>query len=375
LEDVIEFYGIELSPAGGALMIEPSLEVACEASYAERCMKKQHPYRATIAPISEEKVRPLWSVMIPTYHCAPYLRETLSSVVAQDPGPERMQIEVIDDHSIHDNPAAVVEELGHGRVGFYQQLENVGHVRNFETCLQRSRGELIHLLHGDDYVRDGFYRKMQRVFERNPGTGAVFCRYILMDEQSHWTTISHLEQPESGVLHNWLERIAAGQRIVTPSIVVRREVYEKLGGFDRRIVCCGEDWEMWVRIATHYPVGYEVEPLAVYRYKPLHSLTPSRVIQIMQDMRMAAEIIQSYLPSHLPHSIAHKLINKARESYACWPLTMAGEMLAEGNIVGGVTQIREILKSSCAPRVIARVMRQLLRCKRRWIGRKLHPTG
>ena len=338
-------------------------------------MQEQHPYRATIAPISEEKSRPLWSVMIPTYHCAHYLRETLSSVLVQDPGPELMQIEVIDDHSVQDNPAAVVEELGHGRVSFYQQPENVGHVRNFETCLQRSRGEWIHLLHGDDYVRDGFYRKMQQVFDKNPGTGAVFCRHILMDEQGHWTTIAHLEQPESGVLNNWLERIAAGQRMVTPSIVVRRDVYEKLGGFDRRITCCGEDWEMWVRIATHYPVGYEVEPLAVYRYKPLDSLAPSRVMQIMQDMRMAAEIVQSYLPSHLPQAIASKLLNKARESYACWPLTIAGGMLAEGDIVGGVAQIQEILKSSCSPGVIARVIRQILRSERRWIGRKLHLAG
>ena len=40
---------------------------------------------------------------------------------------------------------------------------------------------------------------------------------------------------------------------MTPSIVVRRSVYERLGSFDRRLVCA-EDWEMWVRIAAHYPI-------------------------------------------------------------------------------------------------------------------------
>ena len=43
---------------------------------------------------------PFWSVMIPTYNPrADYLEETLHSVLQQDPGPEQMQIEVIDDGS------------------------------------------------------------------------------------------------------------------------------------------------------------------------------------------------------------------------------------------------------------------------------------
>ena len=81
-------------------------------------MDEKHPYRATIPPILDGTARPLWSVMIPTYNCVNYLRETLASVLAQDPGPEIMQIEVVDDHSTKDDPAAVVEELGCGRVGF-----------------------------------------------------------------------------------------------------------------------------------------------------------------------------------------------------------------------------------------------------------------
>jgi glycosyltransferase involved in cell wall biosynthesis len=64
-------------------------------------------YRAVIPLVADGIVRPRWSVMIPTHNCARYLRETLTSVLAQDPGPDVMQIEVVDDHSTKDDPEQV----------------------------------------------------------------------------------------------------------------------------------------------------------------------------------------------------------------------------------------------------------------------------
>lgn len=324
-------------------------------------MNESHPCCATIAPIPEGTSRPLWSVMIPTYNCAKYLRETLASVLAQDPGPDVMQIEVVDDHSTKDNPAAVVEELGKGRVGFYRQPENCGHIRNFQTCLERSQGTLIHLLHGDDCLRDGFYQKMQQAFEKQPEIGAAFCRHIFMDEKSHWQAISLLLQNESGVLSNFLERIVAKQHIQTPSIVVQREVYERLGGFDLR---CGylEDWEMWVRIATRYHVWYEVEPLAIYRVNPASANTgvAKRTGKNLQDLREALKIARSYLPNYLPQTTVNKLINENRECFALYALEDAHQMLNMGDKAGGNAQIREALKCSRSLKVIKKLCRLLL---------------
>jgi len=50
--------------------------------------------RIRLAPVSEGVQRPLWSVMIPTFHCARFLHQTLENVLSQDSGPGVMQIEV-----------------------------------------------------------------------------------------------------------------------------------------------------------------------------------------------------------------------------------------------------------------------------------------
>jgi len=333
-------------------------------------MSEQHPYRATILPVPEGVCPPLWSVMIPTYNCADYLRQTLAGILAQDPGAEVMQIEVVDDHSTLDDPAAVVAELGWGRVEFYQQPQNVGYIRNFETCLQRSRGQLIHLLHGDDCVLDGFYRKMQQLFEKYPEIGAAFCRHIIMDDWGHWQRISPLEQTESGVLSNWLERIAVKHPLQTPSMVVRRAVYEKLGGFDRRMLSCGEDWEMWVRIAAEYPMGYEVEPLALYRDRS-NSLTKNsvRTGQNIRDVRKATEIVRAYLPE----ARARELSNKAGEEWASWALHFAQQMIAKRDTAAAITQIQEGFKCSHSAKVIRSTVPLAFKVGKQWLWEMVRP--
>ena len=318
------------------------------------------PYRAEIPPISDSEARSFWSVMIPTFHCARFLGKTLESVLAQDPGPEVMQIEVVDDGSTLDDPESVVAEVGQGRVTFYRQPQNVGHTKNFETCLKRARGKVIHLLHGDDYVLDGFYRKLQHAFESRPEIGAAFCRQIFMDHAGHWEGYSALEQSESGILNNGLEHLALEQRIMTPSIVVRRNVYEQLGGFDSRLICT-EDWEMWVRIAAQYPVWYEVEPLAAYR---MHSASNTgRHVRNGDDIRytrMAIEIFKSYLPREK----ADQLSKRARETYAFSALDTAYSMFLKGDFPAVLAQGREAIYLSRSPRVMQRIGRMLLRAAR-----------
>jgi hypothetical protein len=159
------------------------------------------------------------------------------------------------------------------------------------------------------------------------------------------------------------------QRIQTPAIVVRREVYEKLGTFDSRL-SWSEDWEMWLRIAAQYPVWYEVEPLALYR---MHSNSSSgrhmRTGENMRDLRRAMEIFQFYLPQ----TNASQLLNQAREN---WALEAIGDaapaMMAQGDLIAATIQIQEALKFSLSSKVIQGSLRLFLGIGKLWLQKTLN---
>ena len=223
-----------------------------------------NPYRIKIPKVMDDIKRPLWSVVIPTYNCAEFLKQTMQSVLAQDPGNALMEIIVVDDHSTKDDPEAVIKEFGQGRVQFIRQEKNVGKVKNYETGLTASRGRYIHQLHGDDLVYDGFYKEIETLFNGSPTAGAAFCRTNYIDYGSRVTGVTGMIQDNEGIVPDILEKLYTQQYIQTPSMVVKRVVYETIGCFDRRLDCM-EDWEMWIRIANNYPIATSNKVLAAYR--------------------------------------------------------------------------------------------------------------
>jgi glycosyltransferase involved in cell wall biosynthesis len=217
-----------------------------------------------IDPVPKGSTQPLWSVMIPTYNCAAHLQETLESVLACGVSPDEMRIEVVDDCSTLDDPAAVVNAVGGSRVGFHRQPENVGPTRNFNTCIERSRGRLVHILHGDDFVQPSFYTEVTRAFERWPDVAGVFTRCFIIDEWAELESLSdRLSNAEREPTRDasW---IYYHNPICTPGVVIRRSFYEAHGGFLPELVHTA-DWEMWLRLITRGGAVALNEPLASYR--------------------------------------------------------------------------------------------------------------
>jgi len=247
-----------------------------------------------IRPVAPGIKRPRWSVMIPTYNCARFLRETLETVLSQDINPEEMQIEVIDDCSTLDDPEAVVREFGQGRVSFHRKLTNAGAIHNFNTCIERSTGHYVHILHGDDFIKPDFYRTIEdRVEEHQEEIDLLIVRCLIVDEQGGLVSLSprikELESPSNDPSCMFMNN-----SVRTPGCVVRRSFYERHGGFLTPLVHTA-DWELWAR-ATALGRGLFInEPLAAYRYFDGNDTGRlSRSGQNIIDHYRLAQVLTSY---------------------------------------------------------------------------------
>jgi glycosyltransferase involved in cell wall biosynthesis len=201
--------------------------------------------------------------MIPAYNCAEYLAETLSSVLSQDPGESLMQIEVIDHCSTKDDPASVVSSVGRGRVGFHRKEVNEGPVSVFNECIRRSRGHLVHILHGDDYVLPGFYGEIERLYAKKRTAALFATRSFRVDQHGDIIDVSRrLSELENG--SNAAKALFYETAIQFPSVVMRREFYEVNGGYSpafSHVV----DREMWVRAIAKGGGVVSPKVLACYR--------------------------------------------------------------------------------------------------------------
>ena len=214
---------------------------------------------------TDKKNEPLVSVMIPVYNPSMHLGEALQSVLAQDLGRESMQIAVVDDASQQVDVAALLNKIAPpGRIELYRNQRNLGLAGNWNECVRLARGCVVHILHQDDWIADGFYRRMLPAFERYNDVGMAFCRHAYADSEGRIVYRTHRERWFPGRLAGWLEKIAIKQRIQCASVLVRRSVYEQLGAY-RSDLIYALDWEMWVRIAAHYSVWFEPTLMAFYR--------------------------------------------------------------------------------------------------------------
>jgi GT2 family glycosyltransferase len=305
-----------------------------------------------IPPLSvEDTDRPLWSVMIPVYNCAQYLTEALNSVLSQGILVRDMQIEVVDDASTDTDVAALVKSIGNGRVKYFRQQENIGSLRNFETCINRARGKLVHILHGDDKVREGYYAAITQLFQEYPEAGAAFCRHNCINETGQQVYSQPLEMQQKGILSNWLPKIAERQRTQYAAITIRREVFEKLGGFYG--ITYGEDWEMWTRIARYYPIAYTPAMLADYR-KHSSSISENKYLsgQHIKDIAQAIELIQA----HLPQRQRKTILLKSKRYYAHHCMKIANQLwrkLHNQHVVE--TQVQQVLYLNKEPWIYLKI--------------------
>jgi glycosyltransferase involved in cell wall biosynthesis len=201
-------------------------------------------------------VQPLVSVIIPAYNSSQWIRGTIQSALSQSY--PNVEVLVIDDASTDDTWKILQTYKPPVRVFRNDQNRGISATRN--RSIQESRGSYIALLDHDDLWNPDKLVKQMQLFEKNPDLGLVFCDcWCATDDGRRWRYFEERPAARGHVFNKLLQ----DNFIPCPTAVIPKRFLETLGVF-REEFRCGEEYELFLRIAKQSPVDYVDEPLVTY---------------------------------------------------------------------------------------------------------------
>lgn len=198
---------------------------------------------------------PQVSVVIPAYNAAATIGEALASVFAQTF--DDYEVVVVDDGST-DETAAVVRALG-GRVTLVRQ-ENGGPGAARNAGIRASRGHLVAFLDADDRWLPHKLEAQVAYFRLYPQTGLLHAAVAGRESEAGAGAFEEHPRPPR---HVFCDLFHTDYAIATLTVMARRDVLDAVGLFDERRTVHVEDWDLWLRVAARYPIGYLSQPAAV----------------------------------------------------------------------------------------------------------------
>ncbi|HLO14348.1 MAG TPA: glycosyltransferase family 2 protein [Anaerolineales bacterium] len=216
-----------------------------------------------------------FSVIIPLFNKALYIRRALGSVLAQTV--QDFEVVVVDDGSI-DGSADLVREYTDPRIRLIGQA-NAGASAARNRGIAESKADLIAFLDADDQWNRDFLEQISFLTAKYPAAGLFATSYRMFNGvDTQYPQIRNLAISEGGhgILDNYLKAMLGPAPFYTSSTVVRKEIVQRMGGFPIG-VALGEDLDTWLRIYFDSPMAFMYSHPVVYFAGLPASVTSARI--------------------------------------------------------------------------------------------------
>lgn len=201
-----------------------------------------------------------FSVIVPLYNKAPYVRHALESILTQSF--TNYEVVIVDDGAT-DNSLAIVNdfvktvESGKWKV---ESQPNAGVAAARNNGGAKSKGEYVCFLDADDWWEPMFLEEMDKLIREYPEAGLYAMNYVYYKPGKTHVALKiergYINYPKA-YLHS------DAMPVWTGAASMPRKVFDEMGGFPVGIKL-GEDFLLWAKTALHYQVAFSEKALAYY---------------------------------------------------------------------------------------------------------------
>ena len=213
-----------------------------------------------------------FSVIVPLYNKALFVRKALTSIEAQTY--RNFELIVVNDGST-DGSAAIAEAYLKNRTKLDYRILNqsnsgVAAARNNGVVV--SKGEFVCFLDADDWWEPDFLEEMDKLIHEYPDA-VIYCTNYVYYKPGKTHVVFDIPR---GYINYPEVYIRTGAMPITSNTVsISRRVFDEMRGFPVGIKL-GEDFLLWAKTALHYKVAFCEKPLAYYNNDVPASLRATR---------------------------------------------------------------------------------------------------
>lgn len=272
-----------------------------------------------------------FSVVIPLYNKAPFVRAAVASALGQSLAPN--EVIVVDDGSTDGGLPLLAGSLRDDRLRLVRQTNRgVSAARNLGIAL--AQGDWVALLDADDQWHPNFLAALARAHRHCPAADLLATRFRRLADAPVpvplWAVPDRPAAPAGAggpcaveVIHDLRRRWMRHAPLCASSVAVRAARLRRMSPCFQEGESYGEDLDMWFRLADEAPVAAVDAPYVTVRGGVEGALSRS-VARTMPPflLRMRAQALDGTLPRRLRAS-ALWFVAQAQ-------VTMAREALAEG---------------------------------------------
>jgi len=204
-----------------------------------------------------------FSVIIPLYNKANFVKKTIESILAQTY--LEFEIVIVNDGSTDDS-LAIVNEITDPRIHILSK-ENGGVSAARNNGIEKAQYDYITFLDADDLWLPDYLETIKGMIEQYPQAGIFATTFSTIDHLGVKRDFTKEKLPIGEILltNDYCRsmRQCIMNQLCTDTVCVKKELFHTTGGF-REEVKRGEDLDMWLRLSLISPIVWKNEPKALY---------------------------------------------------------------------------------------------------------------